>query len=733
MKALSIDSKNINKLVNILGPDQYKHDYSFINEYLQNALDSHKKVNTSKSVELHFDERYYDYDQIRIRDYGVSFNSIEDFESKFLTLLSSDKEVDVNQVGGKGIGKISFARAHNSCIVNVYKNGTAFTCLMTYDQFDGFSYEISDITESREPNGVEFSINIDSGLIKINTIKNLIANEENVMLFHYTDNKNILESIKEDNPIKNDHVLEFENYSFIINRKIDPRKLNRYRSNDEEMYAFGIKCGNYDYPVPSNNELFKIVSGFLLNVNPSEIHLYGKTNTSRESFIFSEYGLNLLESAATDLIKYFSDIHTNLIHNGNIEHLNEYFTYRHSIVSDKDSCLLNPYNSVIKFNKISGIHDMIFVNYSDSIKIWRSQVKGYKYSGEKTVLDFSERNFGSILIVFTDSIYDVKLNELLYLKANNERFIVISTYKSAFTKSEIIHKIAQGISKQIFSNAIDDLNIDNLITRDVIKTIDFNEVKLIISEQKKERLKLKKLKDKEDKASGIVKEKVDKSIKSFQARRLNTNHCVLEGYKPHKLVTDKVYYIKDDLLNELNHLRHFVAFKIDNSGVNIDDIYYLNSVAMNKLKNTYSVEVIDIADIVLKNDKYTKIIANMEFNTPATMEVLDFISQYPTYSLFNKFFKEKASLEAINKIAHPEEKFRFNVSRVSLHNYLKHKKDVYVDFYKDYNDTLDEVYDLRDSLRDLKARFEEKVTESKSRDVILKSLFGSEGINYVNS
>ena len=90
MEQLQVKS-DLAKLQQLLGSKLYSDKYSFIQEALQNSTDAMRKCGKADEP---FDVNVYKSNDnlwFSIRDYGCSFDSIEDFKRLVGTLLESSK------------------------------------------------------------------------------------------------------------------------------------------------------------------------------------------------------------------------------------------------------------------------------------------------------------------------------------------------------------------------------------------------------------------------------------------------------------------------------------------------------------------------------------------------------------------------------------------------------------------------------------------------------------------
>lgn len=153
------------KLQQLLGSKLYSDKYSFIQEALQNSTDAMRKcgkADESFDVNIEYrDNRWY----FIIRDYGCSFDSIEEFKRLVGTLLESsktqNKDSSENQELGKfGIGSIAVAAYNPVWNYKVYKNGKAFEAVLKEIDGQGLFMEVSDYYDTSEADGVFLQVEI---------------------------------------------------------------------------------------------------------------------------------------------------------------------------------------------------------------------------------------------------------------------------------------------------------------------------------------------------------------------------------------------------------------------------------------------------------------------------------------------------------------------------------------------------------------------------------------------
>jgi len=164
MEQLQVKS-DLAKLQQLLGSKLYSDKYSFIQEALQNSTDAMRKcgkVDEPFDVNVYLKNSTYYFS---IRDYGCSFDSIEEFKRLVGTLLESSKtqnkdSAENQELGKFGIGSIAVAAYNKTWDYKVYKNGKGFDAKLQEIDGQGLFMEVSDYYDTAEVDGVFLQIQI---------------------------------------------------------------------------------------------------------------------------------------------------------------------------------------------------------------------------------------------------------------------------------------------------------------------------------------------------------------------------------------------------------------------------------------------------------------------------------------------------------------------------------------------------------------------------------------------
>ena len=164
MEQLQVKS-DLAKLQQLLGSKLYSDKYSFIQEALQNSTDAMRKCGKADEpfdVNVYLKNSTYYFS---IRDYGCSFDSIEEFKRLVGTLLESSKtqnkdSAENQELGKFGIGSIAVAAYNKTWDYKVYKNGKGFDAKLQEIDGQGLFMEVSDYYDTAEVDGVFLQIQI---------------------------------------------------------------------------------------------------------------------------------------------------------------------------------------------------------------------------------------------------------------------------------------------------------------------------------------------------------------------------------------------------------------------------------------------------------------------------------------------------------------------------------------------------------------------------------------------
>jgi len=126
---------------------------AFIREMACNAYDAHVMAdNLDKSFDLHFPTK--DNPNLIIRDYGTGLSK-EFMETRYTSVGDSTKKNSDDEIGGFGIGRLSFLSVTEMAIVTSYYEGMKYAYNVSRDENLDLCFFPMGEEETDEPNGLE--------------------------------------------------------------------------------------------------------------------------------------------------------------------------------------------------------------------------------------------------------------------------------------------------------------------------------------------------------------------------------------------------------------------------------------------------------------------------------------------------------------------------------------------------------------------------------------------------
>jgi hypothetical protein len=289
MEQLQIKNDTL-KLQQLLGSKLYSDKYSFIQECLQNSTDAMRKCGKYKEcfdVNIdHVDNNYY----FSIRDYGCSFDSIEEFKRLIGTLLESSKtqnkdNTENQELGKFGIGSISLAAYNKKWEYVIYKNGKAFNAKLQEIEGKGLFMETSDYYETEEKDGVYIKVKI---LDKVNIfVTKLLQKAKYFQNIKFNFDSFTLDELKYYNNFLFENYIKINEYFKIF--KTDDFQFSTLNEDENihiclDQYSYDIKWSELGI------EPVKLPIALRFNINEFE------TNPTREVLIIdSNYKQKILD------------------------------------------------------------------------------------------------------------------------------------------------------------------------------------------------------------------------------------------------------------------------------------------------------------------------------------------------------------------------------------------------------------------------------------------------------
>lgn len=438
-KTFNINTGGIKKIASLIGPRLYNDRYSFINEIYQNAIDASRKSGTSKKIEMGImikkEIRY-----LYIRDYGCSFESVEEFEYYIGGITNSKKEGDVNQIGEYGIGSLSPSAYHynnnnfTECkwFYEVYKNGMMFEATIDYREEDGFSYTTTEPTKTDEKDGVLFYINVGYDSIRQEVEKKLEADRNYIWLNR--TNQSYESVIGTINSIDK-KIIDKDDFLILPQEEIDFRRgYKRMRHKNKiivDTYVYDIDNG-YDFPV-----YFKMKKEDM------------SIPATRETATVKKESMSVLSEKMKNFINYIKEEWNKQYPTSDFQIASEYINY---IENDKGKIIkLEGYNFDISFLPI----DIKDVKYKgELINNTCSELLYKAYNGRNNVRVYKNGSkIKYITSIFNDCAKFFTLNKkrlpahiLNYLKDNYNNFVIVpETIAKENLMSDFVKETAEKI------------------------------------------------------------------------------------------------------------------------------------------------------------------------------------------------------------------------------------------------------------------------------------------------
>jgi hypothetical protein len=136
------------KMHRLFGKKLYSDKYAFISEICQNAEDSHRMAGNKEPFEVGIDKNEDGY-VFYVKDYGLSFESKQDFVEKICTLLASGKSSEKTSsedtpMGEHGVGSISVVAFAPTWSYTVVKNNRKFKATLQDEEGRGLTHDLQE-------------------------------------------------------------------------------------------------------------------------------------------------------------------------------------------------------------------------------------------------------------------------------------------------------------------------------------------------------------------------------------------------------------------------------------------------------------------------------------------------------------------------------------------------------------------------------------------------------------
>ena len=150
--AFGLDASSASVIIGMLTRQYSDPEMAFIRETSSNAYDAHIAAgNPEVPFDLHVPTSFAPH--VEIRDYGTGLS--KDFMlNKYTQVGHSTKRTSNAQIGGFGIGRLSFLIVTEQAAITSYYGGKKYSYTVNYDEAGQLLISLTDERETDEPNGL---------------------------------------------------------------------------------------------------------------------------------------------------------------------------------------------------------------------------------------------------------------------------------------------------------------------------------------------------------------------------------------------------------------------------------------------------------------------------------------------------------------------------------------------------------------------------------------------------
>ena len=158
-----LDNQSTGQMISLVTSLYQNPEMAFVRETCSNAYDAHAIAgNLGKPFDFHLPTRLEPY--VRIRDYGTGLS--EDFMRNSYTKAGlSTKRDDNGQIGGFGVGRLSFLNVADQAAITSYYNGTKIITAINKGEYGNLKMQIQYVGETDEANGLELQFPVEPNRI----------------------------------------------------------------------------------------------------------------------------------------------------------------------------------------------------------------------------------------------------------------------------------------------------------------------------------------------------------------------------------------------------------------------------------------------------------------------------------------------------------------------------------------------------------------------------------------
>lgn len=162
--AFGLDASSASTIIGMLTRQYSDPEMAFIRETSSNAYDAHIAAGTvDKPFDIHIPTQFAPH--VEIRDYGTGLS--KDFMlNKYTQVGHSTKRKSNSQIGGFGIGRLSFLIVTEQAAITSYHNGRKASYTVNYDADGQLLIALTDERETTEPNGLRLKFPVQTNRVR---------------------------------------------------------------------------------------------------------------------------------------------------------------------------------------------------------------------------------------------------------------------------------------------------------------------------------------------------------------------------------------------------------------------------------------------------------------------------------------------------------------------------------------------------------------------------------------
>lgn len=162
--AFGLDAASASTIIGMLTRQYSDPEMAFIRETSSNAYDAHIAAGTEDTpFDIHIPTSFEPH--VEIRDYGTGLSK-EFMLEKYTQVGHSTKRESNSQIGGFGIGRLSFLIVTEQAAITSYYQGRKYSYTVNYDAQGQLLISLTDERETDEPNGLRLKFPVQTNRVQ---------------------------------------------------------------------------------------------------------------------------------------------------------------------------------------------------------------------------------------------------------------------------------------------------------------------------------------------------------------------------------------------------------------------------------------------------------------------------------------------------------------------------------------------------------------------------------------